>query len=111
MIVSHYRGQVEERLLSIAFFLLKEGIQAEKLENIVTKRRIKSNRSCFLAMKLNAEHRKRQTSKKLIKFLSKSKIISLSSLDTANCDDLLYRASHASNAVGLASANFVRLDR
>lgn len=71
MIVGHFRSQVEERHLKLAFFLLKEGIQAEKLENIFARRRHKSNRSCFLALKMSAEHRKRQTSKKLIKFLSK----------------------------------------
>ena len=54
---------------------LKQGIRAEKVDSFLNRRNKTSKFQIFLALKMNADHRKRQTAKKLIRFLSKYQVI------------------------------------
>ena len=59
MIVNHCRSQANVKTIKMAFMLLKEGIQAEKLDNIKSRKAKQIKSQCFLALKLIAQHRTR----------------------------------------------------
>ena len=97
MIVSHFRAQWNGSTLSKAFRSLKAGIRVEKFDTIIRRRVEKTQTRCLLALKVNAEHCRRHTAKKLVKYLSKSGQFAFSQ-QTFN----LFRAPNACHDLGLA---------
>ena len=71
MIVGHFRENMDSQTKQKAFKMLKEGIQAEKIDKLRRRASARSLSECYLALKLYYEHRTRQTNKRLIRFLSK----------------------------------------
>ena len=77
--------------------MLKVGLKVEKKDQFVKMRVDKIRLYCLKALKISAEHQKRHTAKKLIKFLSKYKIKVIFILPF-----LFPRTSHESHDLGLA---------
>ena len=69
MIVSHQLVKVNARVKNLAFNALKAGIKIEKLEQFRYKRQNLTKKKCLLALRLFAEYQRKQSEKKLVRFI------------------------------------------